>query len=253
MVRAACILVIAMAFASMNTYSAPVLVDFSGHEWIVKSSPRPAAPGPNVFSADIRTVWVDNQNRLHLTIGKRDGYWQCSEVICRSFLGYGTYTFRTEGRIDLLDKNIVFAMFTWDARGAEDNYREIDIEYSKWGQETANNGQFVLQPHANPSRVSRFSLDMDGLYATHVIHWYPDFVAFECFLGHNADNSPQLIADWSYRGNDIPNPGKARIRINFWLYNGQIPGDGTDAEMVITDFRHRSAGSFRLQFHESPE
>jgi hypothetical protein len=40
--------------------------------------------------------------------------------------------FTIDSRVDLLDRNIVLGLFTWDTYAPQYNYREIDFEFSRW-------------------------------------------------------------------------------------------------------------------------
>src|SRR4030042_1733917 len=88
-------------------------IDFAGKKWHVKKKLLPAGPGPNYFSDDPAHIWTDNRG-LHLTIKKRDHRWYSTQVISDGSFGYGTYVF-IHGRVDRLDPNIVFGLFTWDS------------------------------------------------------------------------------------------------------------------------------------------
>jgi hypothetical protein len=71
-------------------------------------------PGPNHFSDSHGSVWVDEQGALHLKIRKINGVWHSAEVILAESLGYGKYVTWTTSRVDLIDRNAVFGIFTYD-------------------------------------------------------------------------------------------------------------------------------------------
>ncbi len=107
----------------------PRTVNFAGYVWYVKSSDSQVGPGPNYFSDSTDDVWVDDQNRLHLTIVQRDGKWYSTEVYTQVPLGYGEYVFCLASPINNLDPNVVLGLFTWDSVAPAGIYnREIDIE-----------------------------------------------------------------------------------------------------------------------------
>ncbi|MHC4649083.1 MAG: hypothetical protein ACYTBJ_26830, partial [Planctomycetota bacterium] len=108
-------------------------ITFAGYNWMVKDSGCGTLdPGSNYFSHSEENVRVDDEGRLHLRIDHRCDKWFCSEVVLDASPGFGTYVFVTEGRVDLLDPNIVLGLFTWDTNAPQYNYREIDIEFSRW-------------------------------------------------------------------------------------------------------------------------
>jgi len=212
-------------------------LQFSGYEWILKSSQTPVGPGPNYFSGSSDNVWLDEQGQLHMKITKREGKWYCPEVISARSYGYGKYVIRLASRFDLLNENIVVGLFTWcDAR--EYHHREIDIELSRWGDPANANSQYVVQPWDTPGNIYRFDIQITGEYSTHNFDWRSDQITWQSYYGISPLPIPDslLIKTWSYRGPDIPKPGDENIRFNFWLMNGKPPTDGKEAEMIINQF-----------------
>jgi hypothetical protein len=212
-------------------------IEFSGYAWKVKASETRAGPGPNYFSAGEQDVWVDESDRLHMRIVYRNGRWYCTEVFTAEPLGYGTYTFTLASRVDQLDKNVVLGLFTWDDTAPEYNYREIDIEFSRWGEEGGDNSQFVVQPWDHTGNRHRFNMELQGDYSTHSFDWSVGSVQFLSFQGHESPPDPSdQIESWLYTGLDIPPEGQGQARINLWLLNGNPPSDGQEIEVVIEAF-----------------
>jgi len=113
--------------------SAASTIEFSGRHWRVKDSyGNQVGPGPCYFSSDC--VRVDSAGRLHLQLIQRDGCWFCGEVISMDNFGHGTYRWHLDTAPARIDRNVVLGLFTWDASDPSYNYREIDIEVSRWGQ-----------------------------------------------------------------------------------------------------------------------
>lgn len=211
---------------------------FSEYKWKVKSSESKAGPGPNYFSDREEDVWVDETGQLHLKITNRNEKWYCTEVISDSSFGYGKYVFYVASRVDQLDKNVVVGLFTWDTGASEHNYREIDIEFAKWGQAANDNAQYVVQPYTNPANMKRFNVELNGDYSTHIFVWQPDSIFFQSIHGHyvSPPDSNYLIERWSYYGKDISPAGDENARINFWLFRGEPPSDGKEVEVIIKGF-----------------
>ncbi len=202
-------------------------LSFSGYEWSVKTSDGElAGPVPNYFSDSTDNVWVDGDGKLHLKITRRNEQWYCAEVVSTANFGYGTYRFYSEGRIDQLDRNVVLGLFTWDVDPADN--REIDIEFSKWGQAVNDNAQFVVQPWDTPGNRHRFNIEIPDLYSTHSFTWTPEEIFFQSANSH--------IELWSYTGPDIPLPGHENARINLWLYQGVPPSDAQEVEVILSAF-----------------
>ena len=210
-------------------------LSFSGREWIVKGSPFPVGPGPNFFSDAEEHVWVDEQGRLHLNIVYSSGKWWCTEVYTAEPLGYGTYRFTVASPIDELDPNAILGLFTWDPGAPEFHYREIDIEFSRWGEPGNDNAQFVVQPWDTSGNMARFPTVLQGTYSTHEFLWTEQSVRFQAFQG-KAPMVGDLVQRWTYEGNDVPPAGQANARINLWLLNGVAPSDGEEIEVIVEAF-----------------
>ena len=229
----------AVAFTETEREAVYRTIDFSGYTWRVKSSETPAGPGPNYFSEQEEDVWVDSAGRLHLRIVFRDGRWYATEVFTTEPLGYGTYTFTIASPIDQLDKNIVLGLFTWDDTAPNFNYREIDVEFSRWQEENAENAQYVVQPWNTGGNRHRFHMQLEGIYSTHAFNWQVDTIEFSSYQGKSAPFDPSdEIEKWLYSGADIPPAGNGNVRINLWLINGNPPSDGQEVEVVVESFTY---------------
>jgi hypothetical protein len=212
-------------------------IEFSGHTWKVKTSETRVGPGPNYFSDREEDVWVDENSRLHLRIVFRNDRWYCTEVFTAEHLGYGNYTFTLASRVDQLDKNVVLGLFTWDDTAPEYNYREIDIEFSRRGEEAGDNSQFVVQPSQHAGNRHRFNMELRGDYSIHSFDWSADSIQFSSFQGHESPPVPgDEIESWLYTGDDIPPEGEGNARINLWLLGGNPPSDGQEVEVIIEAF-----------------
>ncbi len=242
-------------------------IQFSGYTWQVKASHRYVGPGPNRFSSSTNNVWVDDEGRLHLRITKERDEWRCAEVVMEKPVGYGTYRFYSASRIDQLDANVVLGFFTWD----DDTYKsmancELDIEWARWGDPTAPNLHYSVQPVWGPDepggkykeRSFPRSVELSETRVLDVFEWRPEAVRFATYDGHEAVEG-KLLAEWRFdEGNPhrrtqgsggwtspvgIPAPGPGtRVRINLWLLDGDrsgrgdAPTDGMPVEVVIERF-----------------
>lgn len=226
--------------ASAITFALVRKLEFSGRSWTVKSSVNPVGPGPNYFGDTADDVWVDENGHLHLRISFRDGAWRSSEVITDEALGHGTYEFALASRVDQFDANTVVGLFTWDTSAPAFNYREIDIEFSRWGNPTNDNSQYVVQPWDTAGNTYRWNTVLNGNESTHQFTWNPDSVEFS---SHQGDSTGALIQSWAYSGADVPPAGtlSGNARINLWLMGGAAPLDGLDTELVITSFQFTPA------------
>jgi len=208
----------------------PRTVPFAGRCWAVKDSSEPVGPGPNVFSDSTENVWVDTAGRLHLRITFRGGVWRCAEVILDRSLGYGSYGFTLDSPVGRLDPHVVLGLFSWSDDPAYD-HREIDIEFGLWGKDTAENAQYVVQPHDRAGNRRPFIMQADAAPTSHTFTWVPDRVSF-----HSDAAAGMTIASWRYAGPDVPPSGDERTRINLWLHGGKPPSAGSEVEVALSAF-----------------
>lgn len=227
------------------------IIEFAGYQWAVKEATMPAGPGGNLFSAASNQVYVDDDG-LHLTVRQdRSGQWRSSEVILLDSLGYGTYSFETSSRQDVLDPNVTFGAYTWDSFGDDesgaDANREIDFEDSRWGNVgAAFNAQMVIQPFGVPGNREYYAIpDLSG--DPTLTRWFTwqagqvDFVAARGSHEPGTDPGGDLIHDWSYAhdpasGHYVPTEGRESFRFNLWLNQPGGTSNGQGAEVVITGF-----------------
>jgi hypothetical protein len=212
-------------------------ITFAGRTWTVKFTPILAGPGPNYFSDDPADVWVDANGYLHLSIVNRNGVWYSTEVICADALQYGTYTLTVGNRVDLLDKNVVMGFFSWDTDAPQYNYREIDIEFSRWGEDAAQNAQYVIQPWDVSGNRYRFYMNLVGMDSVHSFDWHADHILFD-----SREESGALLQSWTCTNTTyIPPAGAGNARINLWLFNGWAPSNSQNVEVVIKSFQFAPA------------
>ncbi len=239
------------------------IVHFAGRQWDVKSGYN--GPGPNRFSKDYESVWVDELGYLHMNIIKKDdGLWYSSEVISQENLGYGTYAFTIQGDPLQFASNVVLGLFTWDNNSFyEEANSEVDIEFSKWGVTGDKNPLTMsVQPvffstyFAERSHQAFVDTTLLQGVSTHTFTWTDTLITWNSYVGENyATGTP--FASWSFGldnpprikeegGNQsqpivIPAPGATtNARINFWTLNhvAQGPADGKDHEIVIRKFEY---------------
>ncbi|MFO7655088.1 MAG: FlgD immunoglobulin-like domain containing protein [Candidatus Krumholzibacteriia bacterium] len=224
-----------------NDFPGGRTVEFGGRNWRVKG-PGYYGPGPNLFSDDVESVWVDDDGRLHLTNRRIGNSWYSTEVALEEALGYGDYVFTTQGPLDQLDPAVVFGLFIWQYGPCYDPgylwwnpYNEIDVEFSRWGNPARGIGQFVAQPYDHPGNIERF----DAVFAvdeitSHAFRWLADRVEFRSWRGGPADETPaNAIHTWTYSGPHIPRPEQPRVHLNLWRFDAP---PATDQEVVLAGF-----------------
>ncbi len=224
-IAAICLLVIASLILGSVSYVATAAtrtVSFGGYDWKVKSGHY--GPGPNDWLADETGVFVED-DKLHLTVQEVDGDWYSSEVYLPKSLGYGTYRFETEGRVDAIDPNLVLGLFLY-----QDETHELDIEYSRWGYEDGKNASFAVQPYTKKGNHSQFSTNLKNASTINEIKWEKNKITFKISQGK------KVVKEWVYKGKNNFKPGKERVHMNFWMMDGLAPQDRENAEIVVKNF-----------------
>jgi hypothetical protein len=226
----------------VTNFAGDRIISFSGNEWLVRNSNGFEGPGPNMFSNSTDNVYLDQEGQLHLKIVKRDNKWYCAEINSLKSLGYGTYRFYLASRVDQLPSNVVLGLFTYDSN-PDYNHREIDIEFSKWGDPSIVNSQFVVQPYETGSNINRFDSNLTGDFTTQSFSWNPNKISFESFYGHyqTAPDNDFVVNSWNYSGTDVPVSGDEKVSINLWNFEGRSPA--SEIEVVIKKFEFIPAGS----------
>src|SRR5262249_57639832 len=124
-----------------------------------------------------RGKWaVDREAPPHRPVPRRDGRWTSADLQLTRSLGYGTYSFDVRDTSEL-DPAAALSMYTWDALGSNQNFRELTIDVSRWGNPGNMNGQYVVQPERVPANVFRFAIPAGP--ATHSFRWEPGRVLFK--------------------------------------------------------------------------
>ncbi len=233
-----------------NDFPGGRMIDFGGQAWRVKGDGY-YGPGPNWFSDDPSSVWVDGAG-LHMTIttsaNGEPGTWSSTEIAMEDPLGYGDYRFTTRGDLDAFADNVVFGVFLWQYPPCDpgpnrwNQTNEFDVEISRWGDPNNANAQFVAQPYDWAGNIDRFDIDYavaeqqhDGL-VSYAYRWMPDRVECRAWYGAADAESPEtMIRTWTYAGVHLPRPEQPRLHINLW-HTGVRPDDLQEHRVVIGDF-----------------
>lgn len=211
-------------------------ISFSGYDWLVKSSFGRTGPGPNFFSHSPEKVSVDNRDRLHLSVSQKEGRWFSTEVVSKKSFGYGRYKFLLGSNPADLDENIVLGLFTWD-NDLKPHHNEIDIEFSRWGESSNDNAQYVIHTGRDQAVKHRFNIPGWPRKTLHIITWTPGKLFFESYRGRRAW-SWRKIASFKLSGDRVPVPANEQVRMNLWLTGG-IPPEGNEnpeTRIIIDSF-----------------
>lgn len=220
-----------------NTNQANTL-DFSGYKWKVRGTTSSAGPGPNSWSSS--NAWVDSKGlHLKLTYDSRTKKWNCAQVETVSTFGEGTYQFWIEGRVDKLDKNVVFGLFNYSNN---DYYDEMDIEFARWGSNSKPNLNYTVWPRTgtsgNPESkrwTDTKSFSLTGTYSTHRFIRNSSSIKFQSLHGFQDGNMNQFYSSTCNKSSIISTK-KMPVLINLWLYQGKPPSNKQEVEIVVKKF-----------------
>jgi hypothetical protein len=210
---------------------------FSDYGWWVKAGAGLSGPGPNYFSDSTNNVWVDAQGLLHLKITRASNEWQCAEIISDRSFGYGQYRFTVNTPVSSLGSNAVLGMFTWSYDAAY-NYREIDIEQSRWEYAYGPNDveDYAVSPYGS-GQVLNFPLPAGVTNSTHCFIWQSNNIAFQSLNGNfvSPPASTNILETWNC-SLGVPPAGGEQVHINLWLDYGNPPTSNQPVEVVISRF-----------------
>ena len=230
-------------------------INWSGFLWrVVSTNDTRCSPGPNYFSSATDNVFVDSAGNLHLKITKRSGKFYCAELFTDEAVGYGNYTFKLSSRVDNLNENVVFGIFTWNDINCETNANsELDIEFTRWGDASYLYPlEYSIQPTNDGQETERSvsrPMIQTGNNSIHFLNWTPELVSFSSYQGHTNPPPPgNLITSWSFNNTNppkskeecnsdpiiIPDPeNNTTLSVNLWLDRGSYPSDDQEVEVVI--------------------
>ena len=195
-------------------------INWSGFTWNV-IPPMFATPGPNYWSDSANNIWIDAQNNLHLKITNVGGKWYCAAIETTTPVGYGTYTIGVVSDPTIFDVNAIAGLFYY-----LDDYDELDIEFSRWGDSGANNTQYSIQ--GKPPTVSPL-YETNGTNTIHKMIWDAESVSFL--------SSVPGVGPWTYTGSWKTKLGSVYC-INLWLMEGLVPVDGMEQELILSSFSY---------------
>jgi hypothetical protein len=210
-----------------------VPVKFSGYDWDVRTISADRGGLNHLYDGD--NAWVDPSGALHIRMKKKGDRWTCAEVVLGRSLGYGTYTMTVRDSSHL-EPAAVLAMNTFDQWGGEQNYRELDVEISRWGDATnKNNAQYGVQPFYIPGNVAPFTAPPGTL--THSFHWEPGRVTFRTVRGGSAHAKGSVVSEHVFTSG-IPSPGQERLLLGLYGVASDKYPLQKDSEIVLEKFEY---------------
>ena len=208
---------------------APRTITFSGYDWLVRQTQNDRH-GMNDY--DGRNVWVDSEGHLHLLLAERDGRWTSADVRLTRSLGYGTYSFDVRDTSQI-DPSAAFSMYTFDPLGSDQNFRELTVDVSRWGEPGTMNGQFVVQPETVPANVFRFAIPA-GL-VTFSFRWEPGRVSFKAARGSGTPRGDSAVAERLFAAR-VPTAGAERPQLTLLYDRSAARPPSRAVEVVVEKF-----------------
>ena len=188
---------------------------------------------------------MDAHGFLHLLItadpSAPNGF-ACAELWTTDNLGFGTYQWQIESRIDAYDPWVVLGLFPYGAPLlGPDGSNEIDIEYSLWGASHGHDGGFTIYPDSGTKVGHRgFTFNLAGTYTTSRFTWDAKGIEFWLLGGFQPVGTvSNVISTWNYLPEnpavDIPQRPMP-LHINLWLDKGHAPVNHQPVEVIIHTF-----------------
>jgi hypothetical protein len=206
---------------------------FSGYDWQVRTISADIGGVNNLFDAD--NAWTDKSGALHLRIKKKNNRWTCAHVMLNGSLGYGTYILTVRDTTHL-EPAAVLSLTTFDDWGADQHYREMDTEMSRWGDaNNKSNAQYVVQPFFIPGNVATFSVPSGTL--NHSLHWESGRARFKTVRGDGTRSGEPAVYDHIFTAG-IPTPGQEHLQLMFYVVASEKSPLKKDNEVVIEKFEY---------------
>lgn len=208
------------------------MISFSGYEWRVRNAPSDRGSRTNTY--DPSNAWTDPSGALHLRIAKTSRDWSCAEVTLSRSLGYGTYSFVVRDTAKL-EPAAAFSIITFDYTRADQNFGEMAVEMSRWGNPASKNAQYVIQPFYVPANVVRFTAPSGVL--THSFRWEEGRVAFTTMRGSQTARTAPAVAEHVFVAG-VPTHSVESVRMNLYVFGGAKQPMENGAEVVIDKFEY---------------
>lgn len=210
-----------------------VPLHFSGYDWQVRTIAADIGGVNNLFDAD--NAWTDATGALHLRLKKKGDRWSCAHLTLARSLGYGTYVLVVRDPTHLAPA-AVLSMATFDEWAADQHYRELDIEMSRWGEASRqSNAQYVVQPFFVPGDVAPFTEPSGTL--TQSLQWAAGRASFKTTRGSSVNAGSPVVSQHIFTSG-IPSPGQERVLLMFYV----VPSDKSplekESEVVIEKFEY---------------
>lgn len=201
---------------------------FSAYDWTVRQTGSDRHGAPHWYT--VSNTSIDKQGNLHLRVAREGTEWTCAEVSLEHSLGYGRY----EAVVDGVEPATVFDMFTWDPAGTDQNRREMNTQFTRWGDPRAANGEFSVQPYYRPANTYRYSVSKAPLLLAML--WQSGRVNFGTASMNGFGGTPSRVAEHTFTA-DVPSPESETVHLNLCVFEYGKMHQKSNAEVVIKSFR----------------
>jgi len=217
-----------------ETQLAPVKpLRFSGYDWEVRTISGDRGGLNSLYGAD--NAWVDEHGALHLRITKKGDRWSCAELEMTRSLGYGTYIVVVRDTTHL-EPAAVLSMNTFDDWGGDQHYRELDIEFGRWGDASSKtNAQYGIQPFYVPGNVAPFTLP-NGTF-THSMRWESGSASFKTVRSSSMQAGAPVISEHIFTSG-VPSPGQEKFQMLFYVVASEKSPLQKENEVVVEKFEY---------------
>jgi hypothetical protein len=209
---------------------APKTLHFSGYEWIVQEAENDTAGETQSYEPG--NAWVDQKGYLHVRMGERDGHWYGAELHTARSFGYGSYRFVVQNS-GQLDASGTLRFFLYDLLIAKESRNdELDIEISRWDNQSVTNARYVVQPFYVAGNSEKFNVPAGEL--THLLQWEPGKASFKTMRG-TLDPSKQTVDEKVFTAG-VPVPANHKVYIDLLDFLHSRHPSKQPTEVVIEKF-----------------
>ena len=206
---------------------------FSGYDWEVRTIAGDRGGTNNLYDGD--NAWTDSSGALHLRIKKKGDKWSCAELEMNRSLGYGTYIVVVRDTTHL-EPAAVLSMNTFDDWGGDQHYRELDIEFGRWGDASGkNNAQYGIQPFYVPGNVAPFTVPQGTL--THSVRWESGRASFKSVRGSEMRTGAPVVSEHVFTSG-VPSPGQEKFQMMFYVVASEKSPLQKENEVVVEKFEY---------------
>jgi hypothetical protein len=197
-------------------------LNWQGHNWYVDNAVRSinGSSNPNNFGRFTECVQVLPDGRLQLQIVNLGGTWYSAEFDQNdASLGYGRYRF-VWSLTGAEPTSVVLGMFTYDTTDPAAGKRELDAEYTRFGDATRPAGTmyYSLQPTGVVDQhQTDFSVAGAVAPFTTDIVWQAGQVAYSTRDANGLLLGDHVVTD------GVEVPGNEKVGLNLWYVSATPP------------------------------